>query len=320
MLLEKALERKELMRDTLDRIKTINAEQHLTAAKLRVQLLDRPGHDGVRLVAGATEEFDLCLGELALPDEPRARCDLVAEGLAHLGDAEGDLAGVLLEAELEVEEDALRRLRPQVAVLPAHRADRRREHQVELDGLGELRLRLGRLDLVLLEDGPQLVLRVRVGLVLHLLVLGLLLLRRLRVRHLRVHHLLEQLVRPPEAVRVLRVLDDEVVEALDVARRREHVVRHDARVVDLEQILLDHEVLPPEVDEVLLHRRARRPVREEAADAAVDLEGLAEEEAALDEVVEVGLLALEFGGARARGDRHRGVGATTMRAPWQRTT
>ena len=35
------------------------------------------------------KELDLCLGELALADQARARRDLVAEGLAHLEENEG---------------------------------------------------------------------------------------------------------------------------------------------------------------------------------------------------------------------------------------
>ena len=68
--------------------------------------------------------------------------DLVAERLADLRDAERRLAARDLRDVLEVDEDALRRLRAEVCVLPRllDRADPRLEHEVELARLGEVAL------------------------------------------------------------------------------------------------------------------------------------------------------------------------------------
>ena len=138
----------------------------------------------------------------------------------------------------------------------------------------------------------------------YLLVLDLELRRRLLVSHLCVHHLLEKLIGTEEDVRVDCILDDEVVEALYVPRCGEHIVRHDVGIVDLEQVLLYDEVLAPQRDEVLLDCSAWWAVREEAADAAIDLKGLAEEEAALDEVVKVCLGTDKLGAVLGGSDGH----------------
>ncbi len=87
------------------------------------------------------EELHLHLLELARAEDEVPRRDLVAEGLADLRDAERRLLARELEHVLEVDEDPLRRLRPQVRHRAGllHRPDRRFEHQVEVAGLGERR-------------------------------------------------------------------------------------------------------------------------------------------------------------------------------------
>lgn len=75
------------------------------------------------LVARRDQELDLRLGELALADEATTRGNLVPEGLADLADPERHLATVLLQAVLEVEEDALGSLRAQKATLITSRPD-----------------------------------------------------------------------------------------------------------------------------------------------------------------------------------------------------
>ena len=89
---------------------------------------------------GRDEELHLHLLELAGAEDEVARGDLVAEGLADLGDPERGLAPRELEDVLEVDEDALRGLRPQVdlGALARHRPDVGLEHQVELARLGEV--------------------------------------------------------------------------------------------------------------------------------------------------------------------------------------
>ena len=73
------------------------------------------------------EELDLHLLELARAEREVARRDLVAEALAHLGDAERHADARAVEHVLEVDEDALGRLGPQEGgvFLAAQRADDR---------------------------------------------------------------------------------------------------------------------------------------------------------------------------------------------------
>jgi hypothetical protein len=96
----------------------------------------------VPVVVGARphEELDLHLLELAHPEDEVTRGDLVAKGLADLGDAEGQLPGGRVKDVLEVDEDTLRRLGPQVGVgtLVGHRPDIGLEHHVEGAGLGQV--------------------------------------------------------------------------------------------------------------------------------------------------------------------------------------
>ena len=66
--------------------------------------------------------------------------DLVAERLAHLRDAERRLPARQLGDVLEVDEDALRRLRAEIDLRAGllDRTDARLEHEVELAWLGEV--------------------------------------------------------------------------------------------------------------------------------------------------------------------------------------
>ena len=88
------------------------------------------------------EELDLHLLELARAEGEVPRRDLVAKALADLRDAEGNLHPRAVEHVLEVDEDALRRFRPQKGgpLFAAQRADDRLEHQVEFARLGQLAL------------------------------------------------------------------------------------------------------------------------------------------------------------------------------------
>ena len=88
------------------------------------------------------EELHLHLLELARAEDEVARRDLVAEGLADLRDPERRFLARELQHVLEVDEDALRRLRAQVGdrARLLHRADRRLEHQVEVARLGQIAL------------------------------------------------------------------------------------------------------------------------------------------------------------------------------------
>src|SRR5713226_9029510 len=81
---------------------------------------------------GRDEVLHLHLLEFPDAEEEVARRDLVPERLADLRDAERRRAPRELEDVLEVDEDALRRLRPQVRgrALVLERADLRLEHEV----------------------------------------------------------------------------------------------------------------------------------------------------------------------------------------------
>ena len=90
-------------------------------------------------VLGRYEELHLHLFELARSEDEVAGRDLVAERLADLGDAERRLLARRRLHVQEVDEDALRRLGPEVrdrgVVLDG--PDVGLEHQVEVAGLGE---------------------------------------------------------------------------------------------------------------------------------------------------------------------------------------
>ena len=103
---------------------------------------------------GGDEVLHLHLLELPGPEDEVLRGDLVAEGLAHLGDAEGRLLPSGLDDIGEVDEHALGRLRPEVGDRPLvlQGPGVGLEHEVEGPGRGELGRSAGRayaLDLVL---------------------------------------------------------------------------------------------------------------------------------------------------------------------------
>ena len=91
-------------------------------------------------LGGRHEELHLHLLELARAEDEVAGRDLVAKALADLGDPERRLLAGELEVVLEVEEDALGGLGPQVdgRALLLDRPDGRLEHQVEVARLGQV--------------------------------------------------------------------------------------------------------------------------------------------------------------------------------------
>ena len=92
--------------------------------------------------SGRDEELHLHLLELARAEDEVARRDLVAEGLADLGDPERRFLARELQDVLEVDEDALGRLGAQVGDRAGllHGPDGRFEHQVEVTRLGQVAL------------------------------------------------------------------------------------------------------------------------------------------------------------------------------------
>ncbi|GBD40363.1 hypothetical protein HRbin38_00218 [bacterium HR38] len=92
----------------------------------------------VLVLPRADEVLDLHLLELPHPEDEVPGSDLVAEGLADLGDAEGKLPARAVQDVLEVHEDALGGLRAQIGQggLVLHRAHVGLEHHVEVTGWG----------------------------------------------------------------------------------------------------------------------------------------------------------------------------------------
>lgn len=212
------------------------------------------------VLARLDEEFHLHLLELAGAEDEVAGRDLVAEALAHLGDAERRLAARGLLDAGEVGEDALGGLGAQVgdgaAVLRG--AEVRGEQARELLGLGEgaLVAAVGAVEV------GEAVLR-------QLAVLGL-------VRLL-------QVVRAVPLV-AGGALGERVGERGDVTGGLPDLGRQDHGRVDTDDVLArgDH-VAPPLALEVFLQFDAQRPVVPGGALAAVDLAARVDEATALAE-------------------------------------
>ena len=119
-----------------------------------------PVGEPLQVGAGLAEELQLHLLELADAEDEVARGDLVAEGLAHLAHAEGNLpAGGALDV-LEVDEDALGCLGAQIDRCSGILVDALEglEHQVELADVGEIALAAaGAGHLMLADEAHQLV-------------------------------------------------------------------------------------------------------------------------------------------------------------------
>ena len=247
-------------------------------------------------LAGGHEVLHLHLLELAHPEDEVARADLVAEGLADLGDAEGHLPAAGLLHGLEVDVRALRRLGAQVddGGLVLDRAHVRLEHEVEaarrrerprVHGADEAESRHDAL-VAELAGGECLSAR--------------------------------QLVEP-EAAMAGAALHERIGEGADVPGGDPHLgVHEDARVEAHDVVaLLDHGP-PPGALDVVLELDAERAVVPDRVDAAVDLRGREDEAAALgqrDDGVEVGDGGAGVGrlgvGARRRRARRTGVGSWT---------
>ena len=108
--------------------------------------------------AGHDEILDFHLLEFAYTEDEVLRRDLVAVRLTDLSDAKRQFPVRRVEDVLEVDENALRRFRPQISniVVVLDGAHRRLEHEVERTRLGEVmraafRTLFGRIDLI----GPK---------------------------------------------------------------------------------------------------------------------------------------------------------------------
>src|SRR5262249_16076186 len=123
------------------------AHAQLRPTQAEVEIPPQPLLDPVFVPAlrfgGRDEVLHLHLLELAYAELEVTRRDLVPKLLADLRNAERRLRAGKLRDVLEVDEDALRRLRAQIrdrrCIL--ERADPRLEHEVELPCLGEVAVR-----------------------------------------------------------------------------------------------------------------------------------------------------------------------------------
>ena len=205
------------------------------------------------------EELQLHLLELPDAENEIARGDLVAEGLADLAHAEGQLpAGGPLDGG-EVDKNALGGLRPQVHLVGGVLRDALvgLEHQVELADVGEVTLAAARAGhLVVPDECHQLLL----GHGLHVHIHAVLL-----------HIALHQLVRPVAHLAGLAV-NQRIVEGGYVAAGHPHLGIHQNGGVQshVVGILLD-EFLPPGPLDIVLHLHAQGTVVPAVGKAAIDL-------------------------------------------------
>src|SRR5438067_933067 len=201
-----------------------------------------------RSIGGAREVLHLHLLELARSEDEVARGDLVAERLADLRDPERELLSRRLLDVLEVDEDRLRRFRPEPrdrrGVLD--RSDEGLEHQIELPRVRKLALaavRTGHAGEVELLGAP-------------------------RGREL---FALREIVEP-EPLAAVAALDQRVGEVLDVSGRFPDPRVHEDGAIQPDDIVaeLDHRP-PPGVLDVALELDTERTEVPRRARATVDL-------------------------------------------------
>ena len=256
----------------------------------------------LHLLAGAHEELHLHLLELAHAEDELPGHDLVAERLADLRDTERQLhAARFLDIE-EIDENALRRLGPQVDRRGpfGRRTHLRREHEVELPHVGPVaRPGNGAGDLAVEDDLPQPGKVVGVHRLGKTPVHGIPAGERLRHagRGLAVLRLVERLAETLAglldlllhllvlfgdplldehvgAVALLRipVVDQRVVERRHVARSLPGFGMHENGGVDAHDVLmqLDHRI-PPVALDIVLQLHAVLPVVIDGGQTVVDL-------------------------------------------------
>ena len=238
------------------------------------------GHRGelrVSLIARVAEVLDLRHRELAHAQQPRARRDLVAEPRAHLRRRERELASVEVQQAAEVHEHALRGLGAEEALHRALRTDLRPEHQVERERVRQRIPRRQSHHAVLREQSVQLVRRVRVRLDADVLQLQTLIARQSHVLQQLVHLRLQQLLRltgakkqnvSTVALARLAVLHHQVGELVHVACKSDRyeaptgslqsTVGSQVGALHFQHVLLQNEVLLPQIDKVALQRAGDR--------------------------------------------------------------
>ena len=231
-----------------------------------------PVGEPLQVRARLAEELQLHLLELADAEDEVARGDLVAEALAHLADAEGYLAAGGALDVLEVDKDALGRLRAQIDLAGRVLGDALvgLEHQVELAYIGEVALAADRAgDIMLADEGDHLLVGHGLGGDALQRVLG--------------QPVLDQLVRAVAALAAFAVYE-RVVEGRDVAGCHPDLRVHEYRTVEPHVVgVFLHEFLPPGPLDVVLELHAERAVVPAVGKAAVDLTAGVDEAAVLAE-------------------------------------
>ena len=246
-----------------DTVALVPGESLLDPA-LMPHLVGRPTIDRIVRV---DEELDLHLLELVRPEDEVPGRDLVTEGLPDLGDPERELEAHRLEHVVEVDEDALRRLGPEVGdrrVL-LDRTHEGLEHEVELARRGQLPLAALRAQRAPRAAVPAGLARGHRELV------------ALRRRAVVRPRLCVELIgaEPPAAGPAVHHGIGEVVE---VAARLPHGGMHEDRGVEADHVGAEgHIVAPPRPLDVALELDAQRPVVPARGDAAVDLARLEDE-------------------------------------------
>ena len=229
-----------------------------------------PVVEPLQIGAGLAEELQLHLLELTDAEDEVARGDLVAEGLADLAHAEGQLAAGGALGVDKVGEDALRRLGTQIHGVLGILGDalERLEHQVELSDVGEVVFAAGGAgDALVLDE------------ILHLLLgegvdgLG-------QLHAVLAAPVLDELI-GAEALLALLAVHQGVGEAGQMAAGHPRLgVHEDGGVLPHVVGVLLHELLPPCLLDVVLQLHAQRAVVPGVGQAAVDL-GACEDDAAV---------------------------------------
>src|SRR5207249_8777108 len=208
---------------------------------------------------------------LARPEDEVARRDLVAERLADLRDAERQLAPRRLQHVVEVDEDALGRLRTQIRErrVLLHGPHEGLEHEVELARRRELALAALRAE----RAADAAVLARLAGLDGELVALG----GRTVVRPVELVDLVGT-----EAPLALAAIDHGIGEVVQMpAGLPHHGVHEDGRVQPHHVVALVDEVAPPDALDVVPQLHAERAVVPARTGAAVDLARLEDEAAPL---------------------------------------
>mmetsp|Transcript_61874 Transcript_61874/g.109930 ORF Transcript_61874/g.109930 Transcript_61874/m.109930 type:complete len:203 (-) Transcript_61874:422-1030(-) len=188
---------------------------------------------GMRLVTGVHKVLDLSLSEFSLTSQTCPGSNLVSEGPPNLCHAKGQTIRVLLAAEFVVQEDALCSLGPEVTLQVASWTDWSWEHEVELIGIAEIVPRLWRLDAILFEHFPDLLLRIGISLIPNRGVLLPLGLCEVWSFELLFHNILQQLICTEELGLIHHIFHHEIIESINMSRRLQHWVLHDASVLNL---------------------------------------------------------------------------------------